>query len=123
MTEKEEKTEEVKEEKKEEPIAEEKPAQKEEKKKEIPSQIPPPTFPQLVDTFFFQTLISLGKQMNPMTKKYERDLMIAHYQIGILELLQEKTKGNLAKEEEEHLEEILHTLRMAYLDELDKKEK
>ena len=121
MTEKEEKKEEeVKQEKKEEPIAGEKTEPKEEKKRETPSQIPPPTFPQLVDTFFFQSMISLGKQMNPMSKKYERDLVIAHYQIGILELLQEKTKGNLTKEEEQHLEEILHTLRMAYLDEADK---
>jgi hypothetical protein len=124
MTEKEEKKEEeVKEEKIKETDAGEKTAQKEDKKKEHHHQIPPPTFPQLVDTFFFQTMISLGKQMNPMSKKYERDLMIAHYQIGILELLQEKTKGNLTKEEEEHLEEILHTLRMAYLDEAGKGEK
>lgn len=124
MTEKNEnKEEEVKEEKKEETASEEKPGEKKEKKKEHLSQLPPPTFPQLVDTFFFQTMISLGKQMNPMSKKYERDLMIAHYQIGILELLQEKTKGNLAKEEEEHLEEILHALRMAYLDEAGKGEK
>jgi len=80
-------------------------------------ELPKPTFPQIVDTFFIQTMISIGKQMNPMNQKYERDLPIARYQIGILELLEEKTKGNLSEEEETHLTNALHTLRMAYLDE------
>ena len=96
---------------------------KEERKRPRASQLPQPTFPQLVDTFFFQTMISLGKQMNPLSQKYERDLAIAQYQIGILELLQEKTKGNLSKDEDEHLDGILHTLRMAYIDEANKEEK
>lgn len=79
--------------------------------------LPPMSFNQLVDTFFLQSMISLGKHINPMTGKYERDLNISKYQIDILELLDEKTKGNLTKEEEQHLGDILHTLRMAYLDE------
>ena len=91
--------------------------------KRKPTQLPPPTLPQLVDTFFLQAMISLGKQMNPISKKYERDLGIAQYQIGILEVLQEKTKGNLSKDEEDHLENVLHTLRLAYLDEAERGEK
>ncbi|MBN1900822.1 DUF1844 domain-containing protein [Candidatus Sumerlaeota bacterium] len=110
------KEEEVKTEKKEEPASGE-------KKKERLYQLPPPSFPQLVETFFYQAMISLGKQMNPVTKKYERDLVIAQYHIGILELLQEKTKSNLSKDEEQHLEEILHTLRIAYIDEAGKEKK
>jgi hypothetical protein len=117
------KEEKIKEEKKEEPKPEDKTAPKEDKKRERAYQLPPPTFPQLVDTFFYQTMISLGKQMNPLTKKYERDLAIAQYQLGILELLLEKTKGNLTKDEEDHLGECLHTLRMAYLDEAGKEKK
>lgn len=81
-----------------------------------------PTLPQasiihLVETFFYQTMISLGKQMNPISKKFERDMEIAKYQIGMIEMLQEKTKGNLTPEEAEHVEEVLHTLRLAYIDE------
>jgi len=92
-------------------------------KRERIAQLPPPTLPQLVDTFFLQAMISLGKQMNPMSKKYERDLTIAQYQIGILEVLEQKTKGNLSEDEDKHLEQVLHTLRMAYLDEAGKGEK
>jgi len=96
---------------------------KEEKRRPRPVQMPSPTFPQLVDTFFFQTMISLGKQMSPLSQKYERDLAIAQYHIAILELLQEKTKGNLSKDEDEHLDGILHTVRMAFIDEANKEEK
>ena len=46
----------------------------------------------------------------------EENLLFAKYQIGILEMLQEKTKGNLDREEELHLENTLHTLRMAFID-------
>ena len=95
----------------------------EQAEKRKPTQLPPPTLPQLVDTFFLQAMISLGKQMNPISRKYERDLAIAQYQIGILEVLQEKTKGNLSKDEEAHMENILHALRMAYLDESERGEK
>ena len=86
-------------------------------------QLPPPTIVQLLETFYFQAMISLGKQMNPMSRKYERDLVMAQYQIGVLELLQEKTQGNLSKEEADHLENLLHNLHVAYIDEAGKEEK
>ena len=105
--------------------SQEAPTEKKEQKAKHPrlAQLPPPTFPQLVDTFFLQAMIALGKQMNPLTQKYERDLAIAQYQIDTLELLRQKTKGNLTKEEEDHLENILHTARMAYVDEARKEVK
>lgn len=82
--------------------------------------LPAMNFQQLIDTFLFQAMVSLGKQLNPMTGKYQRDLNLAQYQISILDLLQEKTKGNLTKAEEEHLGNVLHTARMAYLHEKEK---
>jgi hypothetical protein len=98
----------------------------EEKKEECPScedtpktsALPQASIIYLVESFFYQTMISLGKQMNPISKKFERDLEIAKFHIGIIEMLQEKTKGNLTPEEAEHINEILHTLRLAYLDEM-----
>ena len=54
--------------------------------------------------------------MNPITKKYEHDLTLANYQIGILEVLEQKTKGNLTPEEDKLLNELLHNVRMAYID-------
>jgi hypothetical protein len=90
---------------------EEKPTEAEE-----PIDIGKPEFSHLVETFAVQALISLGIVMNPITKKYERDLVLAKYEIGILEVLEQKTKGNLTPDEEKLLEELLHNVRMAYVD-------
>ena len=74
--------------------------------------------------FMFQTaaLQQMGKLINPLTKKIEKNLQQAKYSIDILELLQEKTKGNLKEEESKYLENVLFELRMNYLEELKKSE-
>jgi hypothetical protein len=71
----------------------------------------------LVQMFAQQALMHLGKIMNPITKKAERDLDGAQFTIGVLEMLQEKTKGNLAKEEEKLLKSVLTDLRLNYVEE------
>ena len=102
---------------------EEKTGEKQEEERKKTPPLPPPAIQHLVETFFYQAMISIGKQMNPLSKKYERDLEVAKYQIGMIEMLHEKTKGNLTTEEAGHMEEILHVLRMAYLDELKRGDK
>jgi hypothetical protein len=74
--------------------------------------------------FMFQTaaLQQMGKLINPLTKKAEKNLEQAKYSIDILELLQEKTRGNLKDEESKYLENVLFELRMNYLEEVKKAE-
>lgn len=72
-------------------------------------------FLQFIGGFAFQTLVHLGKTPNPMTGKSGIDLPNAKYSIDILGILQEKTKGNLTPEEEEHLSNMLRDLRMEYV--------
>jgi hypothetical protein len=74
--------------------------------------------------FMFQTaaLQQMGKLINPITKQVERNLEQAKYSIDILELLQEKTKGNLTEEEKKYLDNVLFDLRMNYLEEQKKEE-
>ncbi|MDH4223406.1 MAG: DUF1844 domain-containing protein [candidate division Zixibacteria bacterium] len=74
--------------------------------------------------FMFQTaaLQQMGKLINPLTKKAERNLDQAKFSIDILELLQEKTRGNLKEEESKYLENVLFELRMNYLEEQKKSE-
>ncbi len=74
--------------------------------------------------FMFQTaaLQQMGKLINPLTKKVERNLEQAKYSIDILELLQEKTRGNLKEEESKYLGNVLFELRMNYLEEVKKAE-
>lgn len=78
-------------------------------------------------TFIFSlgsaALISLGATPNPLTQKVEYDLNHAKQNIDLLSLLKEKTAGNLTKDEESLINNLLHSLRLKYIQELDKKGK
>jgi hypothetical protein len=87
-----------------------------ETEKNAKSEALEPHFIHLIETFAVQAMIYLGKIINPISNRYEKDLAMARYQIGILEILGAKTKGNLSPEEEKLLEELLHTTRRAYID-------
>lgn len=63
-------------------------------------------------------IIALGDMENPITGKKEKNLAVAKQIIDILGILEEKTKGNLSKEEEGALKEILYTLRISYINKL-----
>lgn len=79
--------------------------------------IPPePDFSFFITTLALQASIALGKVPNPGTNKMEEDLIQARFLIDTLGMLREKTKGNLSKEEEGLLENILYELRMQYVD-------
>ena len=60
----------------------------------------------------------LGKIRNPVTDKVERNLDGARNFIDTLDMLREKTKGNLSEDEERFLNEILKELRLNYVEEL-----
>lgn len=78
-------------------------------------------------TFLFHHLITmfatlayqqLGKLVNPITGKMERDLRQARTTIDMLEMIRERTSGNLTGDEERLLDSILMELQMNYVDEL-----
>jgi Domain of unknown function (DUF1844) len=58
---------------------------------------------------------SMGLCPNPVTKKVEKNLVSAKQQISLLEMLKEKTKNNLTKDEEGTLESMLYQLHMMYV--------
>jgi hypothetical protein len=82
-------------------------------------------FTHLVLSLSTSCMIQLGKSPNPMTNQIDRDLIQAEATISILEMLQEKTKGNLSKDEQMILDTSLTNLRLNYVNEVekDKKEK
>ena len=65
----------------------------------------------------------MGKVTNPLTGKIERNLGQAKVTIDMMEMLKEKTKGNLVKEEEKLISETLATLQLNYVDEVKKGKK
>jgi len=77
-------------------------------------------FIQLVLMFQTAAMQQMGKLENPITKKVERDLEQAKFSIDMLEMIQQKTKGNLSENEKKFLDHILFELRMNYVDEVSK---
>lgn len=69
----------------------------------------------LVLSFSTHAQISMGLVADPMTQKVEKHLPLAKYNIDMLAMLKEKTRGNLTKEEEDILEDVLYQLRMQYV--------
>lgn len=77
-------------------------------------------FMGLITSFSYACWQQLGKIANPITGKIERNLEQAKYSIDLLLMLREKTKGNLTKDEEKLLNEMIANLQMNYVDELKK---
>jgi hypothetical protein len=61
------------------------------------------------------TLVALGEIENPMTKKKDENLEAARQNIDILEILLEKTKGNLSENESNLLSGVLFETRMKFV--------
>jgi hypothetical protein len=62
-----------------------------------------------------QAFMHLGDIPNPMTQQREKDLPAAKQMIDLLGMLQEKTQGNLAADEERLLQQLLLDLRLRYV--------
>ncbi|MDZ4676383.1 MAG: DUF1844 domain-containing protein [Oligoflexia bacterium] len=60
--------------------------------------------------------MSLGLAPNPQTKKTEVDVDMARFNIDLLDVLSRKTKGNLAKEEDEFMTRVLADLKLKFVE-------
>jgi hypothetical protein len=61
------------------------------------------------------TFIEMGVIEDPQTKTKKKDLSSAKQHIDLLQMLQEKTRGNLDDEERGLLERILRDLRLQFV--------
>ena len=77
-------------------------------------------FLQLVLGLQQSGMMTLGKLMNPMTRKIEVHLDAARDTIDTLVSLEERTRGNLEPDEARVLKQVLTELRMNYVDEIKK---
>jgi uncharacterized protein DUF1844 len=77
---------------------------------------PPADFASLLLSLAAGAQSALGIAPHPLTGKLEKNLAQAKYSIDLLEMLQEKTQGNLLKEEDKLLEALLYDLRMRYVE-------
>jgi hypothetical protein len=79
-------------------------------------------FFSLVMTFQAAAMQQMGKLKNPVTDKIDRDLQQAQLSIDILDMLEEKTRGNLSEDETKLLKSILQELKLNYVDEMSKEQ-
>lgn len=79
-------------------------------------EIPAPSFASLILMLSTGALQHLGYIANPLTKKQDKNLALARHTIDTLEILKEKTEGNLEEEEEKLLAELLYDLRMKFVE-------
>lgn len=79
-------------------------------------------FLALIQQYQFMALIHMGKMVHPESQQTERNLIAAKAAIDILGMLEAKTKGNLSKEEDGFLQQVLTNLRLNYVDEAKREE-
>lgn len=82
--------------------------------------LPPADFPTLILSLGSSAMMYLGEGHPGQDKPPPKNLPLAKHAIDMLTVLEEKTKGNLTKEEEQILEGLLFDLRLHYVEALKK---
>lgn len=81
------------------------------------AEIPTLAFGTFVLSISTSALVQLGEAPDPETgEPLEPNLTLAQQTIDILDMLREKTRGNLDAEEQRLLESVLHDLHMRFVE-------
>jgi hypothetical protein len=81
--------------------------------------LPPLEFSSVILLLYFPALIQLGLVEDPAAGQVRENLRMAKRNIDLLDLLKDRTKGNLEPEEEKFLTGVIDQLKMAYLKKAD----
>ncbi|MGI6395401.1 MAG: DUF1844 domain-containing protein [bacterium] len=71
------------------------------------SSIVNPSFESLVSSIYSAVLFNLGEIKVKGVDSVCENVEMAKFNVGLLEMLEEKTKGNLSEEEESYLKNVL----------------
>lgn len=74
------------------------------------------TFSTFILSLSTSALVSLGELPDPLKNEKELNLPLAKQTIGLIEMLMEKTKGNLTEDEDRLIDGILYDLRLKYIE-------
>jgi hypothetical protein len=75
----------------------------------------PVSFTSFIMSLATQVLVQLGEMPAPQGMEIPRDLEAARQTIDVMTMLQRRTKGNLSAEESHFMEEVLHSLRLSFI--------
>ena len=81
---------------------------------ELPGE--PSGFETLVSYLSTTTMFQLGLLAGPGGERIPPDMANAHRTIDLLEVLQDKTRGNLSSQESRLLDDVLYELRMTFVE-------
>uniref|UniRef100_A0A7V6CDT5 DUF1844 domain-containing protein n=1 Tax=Thermodesulfobacterium geofontis TaxID=1295609 RepID=A0A7V6CDT5_9BACT len=73
------------------------------------------TFSTFILSLNTAALVHLGEIPDPITNKKQVNLILAKQTIDTLEMLREKTKGNLSLDEEKLLQSVIYELKLKFL--------
>lgn len=93
--------------------AKEPPAYKEPQGKKAPGAV---EFSSFVLSISTQAIVHMGYAEDPTTGLVEKNLPLARQEVAIIEMLDQKTKGNRTPEEEHLMEEVLYELRLRFVE-------
>src|SRR6266446_5394080 len=77
--------------------------------------LPLADFTMLVNMLVTNAMVFLGQMPAPGSQQYMRNLPQAQHMIDLLMVLREKTQGNLTRDEEQMMQDLLPQLQMAYV--------
>ena len=85
--------------------------------KNDPKEMQKQLFLHLIIMLSSSAMQQLGKVVNPLTGKVERNLEQARFSIDTLAMLKDKTRGNLSEDLAKLLDSVLMELRMNFVEE------
>lgn len=83
---------------------------------ETKSPLPKVDFSSFLLSLYSSGLVQLGKVEDPSTGKKGIHLDLARHTIDMIAMLEEKTRGNLTKEEKNLIQALLDEIRLAFVE-------
>ena len=81
----------------------------------IDPPMPPASLELLITTLATEALVALGQVPHPVTGKVQVQRNQAKFLIDTLDVLRQKTQGNLSTSEQEVLDSLLHQMRLVFV--------
>jgi hypothetical protein len=80
------------------------------------AEMPPASLQMLLTMLATEAMVALGQIPHPATGAAHADRDQAQYLIDLIEVIRDKTKGNLTPNEQQLTDTLLHQLRLAFVE-------
>jgi len=84
------------------------------------ASLPEINFATFILSLSTSSLMHLGEIPNPVNNKIEKNLPLAKQTIDLIDMLSKKTEGNLDKDEEDLVTNLLYDLKLKYVNAIKK---